>query len=182
MKGYDYFKDEKSVEYTGNVHATFSAQLSGGPRRNMGLWMIGQNNRRVFAVNAPADHAGRPWLPKDLLDAPMPTLLVRQSGDAWARPFITVFEPYLSSDDATIRSARSARVEGGDVEVAACFVEGQLTNQTPHDWKRADIRHGQFQFIDQRIGRSHRGRLALLGLVACEDWPHVPIAGYRQRE
>jgi Heparinase II/III-like protein len=131
LKGYDYFKDEKSVEYTGNLHATFSAQLLSGPRHNMGLWMVGQKDRRVFSVNAPADHAGRPWLPKDLLDAPMPTLLVRQTGDAWRRPFITVFEPYLSSDGATIRSVRTAKVETDDADLAACFVKVQLNPQTP---------------------------------------------------
>lgn len=131
LKGYDYFKDEKSVEYTGTVHTTFSAQLSNGPRRNMGLWMVGQNNRRIFAVNAPADHAGRPWLTKDLLEAPMPTLLIRQTGDAWRKPFVALYEPYLSSEGPTIRSFRAAKVDADDTGMAACFAQGQLSPQIP---------------------------------------------------
>jgi hypothetical protein len=80
--------------------------------------------RRVFAVDAPNNKAIRGALPNETGDAPTPTLLVRQQGEAWRRPFVTVFEPSLGSDGATIRSVRAAKVEGDDPSAVACVVEG----------------------------------------------------------
>ncbi len=125
LKGYDYFKNERSVDCAEDWHATFTAKISKGPNHNMTLWMPGGLKRRVFAVDAPANHAGRDALPAEFAEMPMPTVLVRQQGDAWQRPFIAVYEPYLSADGPTITSVRGAKVEGEDSSLAACVVEGR---------------------------------------------------------
>ena len=124
LKGYNYFKNERSLDYTGDFHATFGADISHGPRRMMSFWMTGQKDRHVFAVDAPANHAVREFLPAAFSDMPMPTVIVRQNGDAWRRPFIAIYEPYLESDGPMIQSIRSAKVEGDDPALAACVVQG----------------------------------------------------------
>ena len=176
LKGYDYFKGEKSAQYAGTVHATFSAQLKAGPPRNMGMWMVGQDDRRVFAVNAPPDHAGRPWLPKDLLDAPMPTIVVRQKGDAWGRPFVSVFEPYLSSEGATIALVRGVQFGADDAGLAACYVQGRENAPSVYlvqDDQPAQLRHfegyafqGSFGALilkDQNVTELYLGNGRMIG-------------------
>jgi Heparinase II/III-like protein len=120
LKGYDYFKNEKSTDYDGDIHATFSVDLPDA-KRSMSLWMPGQPNRKIFSLQAPPDHAAREACPA-LSTIPMPTLLVRQSGDAWAKPFIAVYEPYLDSDGPTIQSVHSVKL---DDDSAATIVQGK---------------------------------------------------------
>jgi hypothetical protein len=125
LKGYDYFKNERSVDYTEDWHATFAAKVRNGPEHLMTLWMPRGMKRRVFALDAPADHAGREALPPEYMDIPMPTVLVRQQGDAWQQPFIAVYEPYLSADGPSITAVRTAKVEGDNLTLAACIVDGR---------------------------------------------------------
>ena len=124
LQGYDYFKDEKSAGFSGNLDGIFSAQLPDGSRCLMKVWMPGSKGRRVFSVAAPGDHAAREESPA-FAETPMPTLIVRQRQDAWQQPFVAVYEPSLGSDQAAIRNVRAAKVDGRDAGLAACVVEGQ---------------------------------------------------------
>ena len=47
----------------------------------MAMWMPGQTGRRIFAVEAPANHAGREALPPAFAEIPMPTVLVRSKAN-----------------------------------------------------------------------------------------------------
>jgi Heparinase II/III-like protein len=123
LKGYDYFKNERSVDCAEDWRATFTTKVRSGPEHLMALWMPGAMKRRVFALNAPANHAGRKALPPAFADMPMPTVLVRQQGDAWQKPFVAVYEPYLNSDGSSISAVRTAKVEGESSSLAACVVE-----------------------------------------------------------
>lgn len=93
----------------------------------MSVWMPGNKDRTVFSVDAPANRAGRDALPAEFMELPMPTLLVRQKGDAWTRPFVTVFEPYFESDGPAIQSVRAAKVEGDATGLAAGVVEARAS-------------------------------------------------------
>jgi hypothetical protein len=119
LPGYNYFKNERSLDFFGDLHGQFVAQLPDGSDHTMNLWMCGSPNRRVFSLEAPPDHAGREALPAELNSIPMPTLLVRQKGPAWDAPFIAVYEP----GRGTIRSVHSVDVNDGP-NVAACEVTG----------------------------------------------------------
>ena len=102
LKGYGYFKDEKSTEFAGNFNGVFTTRLADGSERLMNFWMLGEPERRVFSVAAPADHAAREELQGKLDEIPMPTLVVRRQGDAWRKPFIAVYEPSLASEGAAM--------------------------------------------------------------------------------
>ena len=129
LKGYDYFKNEKSVEQAGDFRAVVALDPGDNkPKRAMSLWMLGNKNRTLFSVEAPSCRATRDSLPK-LFDTPMPTLLVRQKGDAWEQPFVTVFEPYFESDGATIESVRPAKTEGDAAGLTAVVIEGHAKDE-----------------------------------------------------
>jgi hypothetical protein len=43
-------------------------------------------------------------VPDELLGKPLPTLVVRQKGEAWNRPFAAVYHPYASQEGSSVRS------------------------------------------------------------------------------
>ncbi len=125
LKGYDYFKNEKSIDHTGDLKVTFTSDLGDGSKRIMDMWMVGQQDRSIFSVNAPADRAGRDSLPSVFMELPMPTVLVRQQGEAWRHPFVAVFEPHIGADTGTIEKVRAASVTGNTASLATCVVQGR---------------------------------------------------------
>ncbi|CAN7305823.1 heparinase II/III family protein [Pseudoduganella sp. LjRoot289] len=90
--GYDYWWDRKSLTSGGPLKAQFDLAL---PERSVSMtaWLQGGAKREYFSVKAPPSTA---WpagmLPAGIDALPLPTLVVRQSGQAWTRPFTAVFE------------------------------------------------------------------------------------------
>lgn len=119
LKGYGYFKNENSVEIPAGFRATFTA-LIGDTKRTMNVWMPAERHRRIFCVDAPPNRAARDALPPIYSQIPMPTLIVRQSGDAWDLPFVAVYEPSLGT--GTIYRVRTIPVDKRGI--VACAVEG----------------------------------------------------------
>jgi hypothetical protein len=93
LKGYDYFENERSAEISDTLHVRFPLEIE-DDKVGMDLWMVGNPGRRVFLADAPANRAARHNFPEVEWNRPIPLLLVRQNGEAWDRPFVTVYEPY----------------------------------------------------------------------------------------
>ena len=55
----------------------------------------------------------------------MPTILARQQGDAWQRPFVVIYEPHLGVDGAKIQNVRMAKLADVNATVAACVIAGR---------------------------------------------------------
>jgi hypothetical protein len=91
--GYDYWQDRKSLKSRQPLRARFDLKL---PERalSMTAWLQGAPEREYFSVMAPPSTAwSAGMLPSTLEKAAMPTLVIRQNGEAWKRPFTAVFEP-----------------------------------------------------------------------------------------
>ncbi len=87
--GYKYFTDKvETGEYEGNVLTTFILNEADDM-----VWMnvhsLGNERREYFSVMAPRSHTA----PDPYDQLPTPTLVIRQTGEAWTRPFVNVFEP-----------------------------------------------------------------------------------------
>ena len=117
LSGYDYFRAESSTEFEGDFRATFPLRLPDGKCPTMAMWMLGEKGRRIFSMEAPQNRAIRKNLPRGLDKLPMPTVLVRQSGEAWNQPFVALYEPYFEERGAWIRSVRRCETDGGHVAV-----------------------------------------------------------------
>jgi len=126
LTGYAYFKNERSAETADGWHARFGITFAGLPRM-MDIWMPGQGGRTLFAVDAPPDHEARD---EKLSERPMPTLIVRQRGDAWDRPFIAVYEPSTNNQPSSIESVETPRLSAQDGGLAACVVHGKSSAYT----------------------------------------------------
>jgi hypothetical protein len=91
--GYDYWHDRASLTTRAPLRARFDLQLP-GRQRTMTAWLQGGAGREFFSVLAPPSTAwSAGMLPREVEQAPLPTLVIRQAGEAWLRPFAAVFEP-----------------------------------------------------------------------------------------
>ncbi|MFC5050625.1 heparinase II/III family protein [Rubritalea spongiae] len=101
MRGYSYFKNEQSLEYSEGFRARFPFEV-GEEKVAMDLWLLGAEGRTLFKVDAPPNRAARNYS-REIQALPCPTLVVRQAGAAAQSPFVAIYEPYLQQDGAQIR-------------------------------------------------------------------------------
>lgn len=105
LKGYDYFKNKKAVSYGGDFMTRFNVHLEKQDDVFVDMWMKGYPGRTIFSAEAPKSNAlVKGSIPDELLNRPLPTLIVRQNGEAWNRPFVSVFYPYTSNEDKSVKS------------------------------------------------------------------------------
>ncbi len=108
LPAYDYLWNKRSVRVAGDFKATFKLRTPGKEDVMMNMWMRGQPNRQIFSVEAPPSRAFRDgMLPKAIADLPLPTIVARQWGEAWTKPFVAVYEPSTTSEPQSITSIRS---------------------------------------------------------------------------
>lgn len=113
LSGYDFFREEKSVESEDDIRARFALELPDGTVPTMDLWMLGGAERRIFSMEAPQNRAIRENLPDGLDKLRMPTVLVRQNGEAWKRPFVAIYEPYFKKRGPWVESIRRCEASDG---------------------------------------------------------------------
>lgn len=121
----DYLWDKKSAPATQDLAATFSLAVPNQPTRQLHMWMQGAPEREVFTMKAPKSTAyGRDnMLPKDIEELPLPTIVVRQRGQAWSRPFAAVYESSATDAPRTIRSTSSFAPGGAGPDFVGLRVE-----------------------------------------------------------
>ncbi|MGV3764734.1 MAG: hypothetical protein ACO1NW_01330 [Chitinophagaceae bacterium] len=91
---YDYIFDKKSITTDHDIRAVFKLAIPGKDAIEMRLWMKGEKNRELIAAKSPKSTAiDRMGLPKEITELPLPTLVARQNGEAWTKPFVVVFQP-----------------------------------------------------------------------------------------
>lgn len=95
LVGYDYLSDKREVAFDQDFIARFEMPTPEGRQLGVDLWMKGYPERTVFTALAPPSRAlAREATPKSLYKKPLPTLVVRQAGEARSRPFVSVIEAY----------------------------------------------------------------------------------------
>ncbi|MEI6946810.1 heparinase II/III family protein [Paraflavisolibacter sp. H34] len=121
---YDYLWDRRSVKTAKDISATYRLNVPGREEVRMHVWMKGVGGRELFTVKAPPSKAFRhdAMIPDSIASLPIHTLMARQTGEAWSRPFVAVYEPSSGNTPPSIRSisplvfANAAGVEGIRVE------------------------------------------------------------------
>ena len=191
LVGYTYFKDERSVAAADDWHARFGVTLNGADKC-MDMWVPGQADRTLFAVNAPPDHEIREGAYRALSEMPMPTMILRQRGEAWDRPFIAVYEPSTADHPATIEQVTAPHLSEGDVGLAACQVRGKSSDYTTlllqddrPNRSHADVDGtaftGSFAVVTDRPGQPSQlylgsGTLLSKGSVSVKSTNDAPIS------
>jgi len=126
LQAYDYLWDKKSVRVADDIKATFKLRISGKEDVFMNMWMHGEPNREIFSVQSPPSRAfGNGMLPKEIADLPLPTIVARQWGEAWTKPFVAVYEPSTSSEAQSIASIRWFSPDDAGEDFVGISVEGK---------------------------------------------------------
>ena len=93
----------------------------------MNLWMKGYEGREIFSIKAPACKAFRSNhnLPYDVLKEPFLTISARQHGEAWNRPFVSVFEPTTENEGRSIQSIESFEPKNAPADFVGLIVKSK---------------------------------------------------------
>ncbi|RKR84590.1 heparinase II/III-like protein [Mucilaginibacter gracilis] len=107
VKGYDYYKDKTYTSYNQDFRTNFQLIMKDVPVIQMNVWMKGESGRQIFIVKSPKSYAlNTGVVPNEIAEAEVPTLIVRQNGEAWTHPFAAIFEPsYTDGQTVTSMSA-----------------------------------------------------------------------------
>jgi hypothetical protein len=62
-------------------------------------------------------------VPKEISELPVPAVVARQTGEAWTRPFVAVFEPSTSKESKSIKSIQSFEPENAENDFVGLIVE-----------------------------------------------------------
>ena len=103
--GYNYFENKKAVGYDRDFIARFHIDLLQADDVTVDAWTKGYPGRTLFDVMSPKSNAFvRGSIPDELMDKQLPTLIIRQKGEAWNRPFVVVYHPYTATEGASVKS------------------------------------------------------------------------------
>jgi hypothetical protein len=147
---YDYLYDEKFVQTAGDIKATFQLKMPGSDSIFMNMWMKGENNREIFTVKSPKSTAiDRGMVPKEISELPLPTIVARQYGEAFTKPFVAVYEPSSTAQPASIVSISSFSPANAPVDFAGVRVEnrnGSTQTIFSTSASNSDINYKEFGF------------------------------------
>jgi hypothetical protein len=119
LKGYDYFENKKATQYSGNFAARFNINLEKKDDVAVDMWMKGYPERTIFNVMSPKSNAFvKGSIPDELLGKQLPTLIVRQKGEAWNRPFVAVYHPYAVAENSSVKKVEYFGNSGDFVGIA----------------------------------------------------------------
>jgi len=109
----DYMWDKRSAKTDNDYEAIWKMARPDSNHVYMHLWMKGYPDREVFSIKAPPAKSfrGNGGLPYNPSEVPYLTIAARQHGEAWNRPFVSIFEPYTTDEGRSIDKIESFHVE-----------------------------------------------------------------------
>jgi hypothetical protein len=165
LVGYNYFTNKKSVKYEDNFVAHFQMPSILGDKLNVDFWMKGNKERELFTVEAPYSRAlNVESVPEDLYHKPLPTLLVRQNGEARTKPFVAIIDAYNQSEGQSVTDVQYFSSENENPGFVGIKVQ---SNSNRHDFIYNDenpdsmnkFKSGAFQgslgcfsIVDKKLG------------------------------
>ena len=111
LKAYDYFTDEKSLSTSQNVNALFKLKSKDNLASLMRIWIEGGENQQYFSVNGPKSNAiSKATAPVEMLQEKIPALVIRKNREAWNRPFVAIFNPFIEGKAKVISNVSFSEV------------------------------------------------------------------------
>jgi len=106
LYAYSYIFNKKSAKTDQDIRATFTMNMPDGDDITMNMWMKGEKDREVFSALSPMCEglSRTPGMPYNVKEQPTLTYVARQTGEAWTRPFVSIFEPSSKNEPSNIAS------------------------------------------------------------------------------
>lgn len=147
LYAYSYIYDQQSACTDRDIRASFVMNMPDGDDIRMTMWQKGEPDRRIFKALSPATEglSRIKDFPYKTMDYPTLTFVARQDGEAWTRPFVSVFEPSTVSEPSSIsvvsyfeaRSSRpdfvGIRVEGKSGRTDYIFSQTSAVDEARHE-------------------------------------------------
>ncbi|NDW17743.1 hypothetical protein D0T53_02285 [Dysgonomonas sp. 216] len=123
----DYMWDKQSVKTNEDYQAVWKMSMKDNNHIYMNLWMKGYPDREVFSIKAPACKAFRNNnnFPYEVNKEPYLTIAARQHGEAWDRPFVSIFEPTTEQEGKSIQFIESFEAEGVSSDFVGLIVKSK---------------------------------------------------------
>lgn len=117
LKAYSWIKDKKATAYKEDVTASFITNCRDGRRIQMKMWMKGEQGRKIIQALSPRnmeyERLGE-RMPYDIISQPVLTFIARQIGEAWNRPFVSIYEPSDNEEPSEIEKVSFFRPKSDD--------------------------------------------------------------------
>ena len=133
LYAYSYIYNQEVVETDRDIKAEFVIHPEqGGADIHMTMWQQGMQGRKIFKALSPETEglSRDRTMPYTIKGTPTLTFVARQSGEAWTRPFVSVFEPSTSDDSGDIVSVSyfspSERKDSGTVGIKVELKSGRM--------------------------------------------------------
>ncbi|NDV79166.1 hypothetical protein [Dysgonomonas sp. 511] len=123
----DYMWDKQSAKTNEDYQAVWKMSFPDNNHIYMNLWMKGQEGREVFSIKAPSCKAFRynNDFPYEVNKSPYLTIAARQHGEAWNKPFVSVFEPTTEKGGKSIESIQSFEVANASPDFVGLVVKSK---------------------------------------------------------
>lgn len=103
--GYSFFHTQGSLETSHDVQVDFNFGMD---NVHMRMFVLGEEGRTVYQLDAEKNFRHHI---STLADIRVPTLLVRQKGEAWNHPFVAVYEPYGNGTKGSISKVHTLKTQ-----------------------------------------------------------------------
>jgi hypothetical protein len=150
----DYMRDKQSAKTDNDCQATWKMSFPDGNNVYMNLWMKGYEGREIFSIKAPPCKSFRNNhnLPYDVSKEPYLTIAARQHGEAWNRPFVSVFEPATEKDGKSIESIQSFEVRKASPDFVGLIVKSKSGRL---DYIFSSVKEEQVSYNDKSVNASY---------------------------
>lgn len=127
LYAYSYIFNKKSAKTDQDIRATFTMNMPDGDDITMNMWMKGEKDREVFSALSPMCEglSRTPGMPYNVKEQPTLTYVARQTGEAWTRPFVSIFEPSTKNEPSNIASVSFFDAETTANDFAGICVENK---------------------------------------------------------
>ena len=125
LYAYSYIYDQQMAQTGQDIRADFTVRPEkGGEDIRMTMWQQGMPDRKIFRALSPETEglSRDNTMPYTIKGAPTLTYVARQSGEAWTRPFVSVFEPSTSTGGNRIEKVEFFTPESEGKDAAGILV------------------------------------------------------------
>ncbi|MBE83920.1 MAG: hypothetical protein CME21_15270 [Gemmatimonadetes bacterium] len=157
--GYDYFTEKRTAKSDENISAVFGVEIDDARKLETVVHVLGGTSRKLYAVKSPWARTTRSGSAPASLQGPMPTLIVRQEGEAWTRPFVTVIET-SERGKSTVRHVD--RLDSLAIDLTSVSVQSIVDNRERLDSIFSDSVGTDCHTIGDDRFQGHYGTVTLL--------------------
>ncbi|MFR9602544.1 MAG: hypothetical protein SNG02_01595 [Rikenellaceae bacterium] len=162
----DYMWDEKFAATSDDYQVEWKIDYPDGKEDIlMNLWMKGNDDREIFSILSPPckSFKSNSQFPYEVSESPYLTFIARQHGEAWDNPFISIYEPYTSTEGKSIESITGFDDENGDKSFAGVALVHK-SGRKDFVLSSYDLKMAKYQNMESN------GAYALIGITSSSDF------------